>query len=178
MSLNTTLARPYAKAAFSDALQHTSITAWSNLLNLAGSVVHDARVTQLLKNPQIQLEKKTNWLLDVCAKVMHKAGENFFKLLAENRRLILLPEIAVLFEALRIEHEKTVNVKVTSAQPLANTEQQNLQQTLKTRLQRNIVIEYQHNADLLGGLVIQAGDLVIDDSVRSKLARLGSDLAS
>jgi F-type H+-transporting ATPase subunit delta len=98
--------------------------------------------------------------------------------LAENRRLLLLPEIAALFEALRAQVENTVDVEVISAVPLDFNQAEKLAQALSTRLKRRVRMKNSVDASLLGGAVIRAGDLVIDGSLKGRLERLGTELAS
>jgi F-type H+-transporting ATPase subunit delta len=176
MSIKTTLARPYARAAFSEAVQHKDIPAWSKLLQATAVIVRDPQVMMLLQNPRISPEDRLAWLLDICAAYLHPAGRNFLQLLAIKHRLDLLPEIAELFETYRIEQEKTVRVHVTSATPLNNVEQQQLMQALKMRLRREVTLECAVDSALLGGVVLKAGDWVLDDSIRSKLTRLSATL--
>lgn len=176
MSINTTLARPYAKAAFAEAMVTNTVSAWSQLLQFAAQVVRDSRVINLLRDPRHTEQARLTWLVDICATVLHEDGRNLFKLLAANHRLEVLPAIADLFEVYRVEQEKTTHVEVTSAVPLSSTEQQQLVQALKIRLQREITLDCQVDANLLAGFVVRAGDLVIDGSVRGKLTRLSAAL--
>jgi F-type H+-transporting ATPase subunit delta len=179
MSLNkTTIARPYAKAAFAIALQDATLTAWARLLQTAAAAIQDQRVIILLRDPRTSPEQRLNLLCDICAVALHEAGRNFFKLLALKHRLDILPEIAELFETYRIEHEKTARVEVISAAPLNTTEQQQLTQALHLRLQRAVTLDCRVDDTLLGGTIIKAGDWVIDDSIRSKLTRLNTVLTN
>ncbi len=176
MSINSTTARPYAKAAFELAIQHNSMAAWSELLTTAAWVVSQAKIQRFLQDPRYSWEMQYSQLVAICESVMNEEGRNLFKLLAENERLFVLPEIAELFTAYRIEHEKIVHVQVTSAFPLNNSEQQHLSQVLKIRLQRDVTLDCEIDKSLIGGAVIRAGDLVIDSSVRSQLTRLKTAL--
>lgn len=176
MSIKTTIARPYAKAVFATAVQHNTVAAWSDLLQNVAAIVRYPAVTALLENPRISVTERLKWLLDICAPFLHEGGQNLFKLLATRHRLILLPEIAELFAMYRTEQEKTIKVRVISVAQLDNALQQHLTKALQARLQRDVVLEFQLDSSLLGGLIIQAGDLVIDGSIRGKLTRLGTAL--
>lgn len=178
MSNNATIARPYAKAAFAIAMQDKTIPAWSNFLDIAAALVQDLQITTLLKNPKITPIQRFECLADLCQKAIHPAAQNFLKLLALKDRLLLLPAIAKLFETLRIEQEKIANVEVTSALALNPAEQERLATALKIRLQREINLNYCIDPNLIGGIVIRAEDLVIDGSIRGKLARLANALAN
>lgn len=173
---NTTIARPYARAAFTIAMKHKAIAQWSEFFKMAGAIVDDQRVQQLLQDPRKTPDELYTWISNICAPVLFKEGQNFVKLLAEQRRLPILNSIAKLFAAYRIAQEKTISVNVTSALPLGAAEQQKLSQALTQRLQRDVVLEYQLDPALLGGVVIRADDLVIDGSVRTRLKKLESTL--
>lgn len=182
MSDITTIARPYAKAIFNHALDANCLASWSIILcHLAQAVVHPD-VEAFIYNPARSVETKAELLLAACGKIdpasEKKMVESFVSLLAENKRLPVLPGIHVEFEALRAEQEKTLTATVRSFTELTNQEQQNLIKSLSQRLQRQVTLEINIDKSLLGGAVIQAGDLVIDGSVRGKLTKLGTTLAA
>jgi F-type H+-transporting ATPase subunit delta len=99
------------------------------------------------------------------------------RVLAENHRLVLLPEIAAPYEAARAQVENTVDVEVVSAVALDAAQAEKLKQALNTRLRRQVRMQNTVDASLLGGAVIRAGDLVIDGSLKGRLDRLGTELA-
>jgi F-type H+-transporting ATPase subunit delta len=103
--------------------------------------------------------------------------QNFVRVLAENHRLVLLPEIAAHYEAARAQVENTVDVEVVSAVALDAAQAEKLKQALNTRLRRQVRMQNTVDASLLGGAVIRAGDLVIDGSLKGRLDRLGTELA-
>ncbi len=178
MSIKTTLARPYAKAAFELAVDHNNVPAWSTLLETAAWVVRQPKMQQFLRDPRSTSEVHYDRLVELCDSTIHEEGRNLFKILARNGRLFVLPEIAELFATYRIEREKIVNVVAISALPLTAIEQQHLSQALKIKLQRNVTLHCETDNTLIGGVVVRAGDLVIDSSVRSQLARLKTELTS
>ena len=104
--------------------------------------------------------------------------QNFVRVLAENHRLLLLPEIAAHYEVLRSAVENTVDVDVVSAVPLDAAQTEKLKQALSTRLKRQVRMQNSVDATLLGGAVVRAGDLVIDGSLKGRLERLATDLTS
>lgn len=178
MSSNTTIARPYAKAAFAAANQSNSIAAWSNLLRVAAWIIQQPNVQLYLQNPKLIAQQRCEWLVDACDSTINEEGKNFFKLLADNKRLLLLPEIANLFEMLRIEQERIINIKIISAYPLDEVEQERIIKALKSRLQREIKLECHVDKTLIGGMIIRADDQVIDSSIRGKLNRLRTVLVN
>jgi F-type H+-transporting ATPase subunit delta len=102
---------------------------------------------------------------------------NFVRILVDNQRLVLLPEIVAIFEALRAEAEKTVNAVVESAFELSAEQQEKIKSSLKARMGREIKLVCKVNKELLGGVVIRAGDKVIDGSARTRLGEMANALA-
>ena len=101
---------------------------------------------------------------------------NFIGVLADYDRLMLLPTIAMQYEVLKANHEKTIDVEVVSAYSMSEQEQSELKTALDRRLQRTVALETSTDSDLLGGVVIRTEDMVIDDSVRGKLQKLAGTL--
>jgi F-type H+-transporting ATPase subunit delta len=175
MSNALTLARPYARAAFGLAREHGRLPQWSNLLGFTASIAADARVQTLLGHPKLTLDDTLGLLLP--SGEVDPNFRQYLAVLADNRRLALLPEIAAQYEQLRSEAERVVNVTVTSATPMAATEVDTLTQALKRRFGSEIALTQAVDAELIGGAVIDAGDVVIDGSLRGKLARLQTALS-
>lgn len=175
MSNALTLARPYARAAFGLAREHGRLAPWSNLLGFAATIAADARVQILLGHPKLTLDDTLGLLLPVGE--IDPNFRQYLAVLADNRRLALLPEIAAQFEQLRSEAERVVNVTVTSATPMAASEVETMTAALKRRFGSEIALTQAVDAELIGGAVIDAGDVVIDGSLRGKLARLQAALA-
>ncbi len=167
-----TVARPYAKAIFNIALSSQELTAWSDYLQILTQVIMDSRIATLIDHPSVAVNQKVTLLQEVCQAVLPKGGENVIQVLADNKRLLLLPEIAAVFEHLRRQYEKTIDVNVLSASALSDEQQQKLQTVLEKKLQRKVALNVELQKDLLGGMVIQAESLVIDGSVQGKLQRL------
>lgn len=177
MAEKVTIARPYAKAAFDYARERKTFAAWSQLLATAAAVVADERVAKLLNSPSVAAADLAGMIADIGgAKDEH--GRNFIGTLAANRRLALLPEIAEMFEALRAEVENVADVQVTSAAPLDEAQQQRLIGALKKRLKRDVRLHVDIDSTLMGGAIVRTGDLVIDGSLRARLERLNSAIAS
>ncbi len=168
----TSLARPYAIAAFEFASDKKAISAWEIFLDAAALVSNDAAVQGLLRNPRVTSAQIIDLYCRVLAQYMNQEMTNFIHLLTQNHRLNTLPGIAELFRAYRLEQEKTLTVKVVSAIDLDQKYQQKLIAALTKRLQRQISLECRTDPKLLGGAVITAGDTVIDGSVQSKLNRM------
>ena len=174
----TTLARPYAKAAFEYALTHKALAKWSEMLATTSAVSQAEKIQQLLHSPGLTTAQQADAFVDVCDKELDKQGANFIRALASNKRLTLLPLIAELFELLKAEQEKSIDVTITSALELSGDQQDKLAKALSKRLGRDVNVVNEVDEELIGGLVIKAGDLVIDGSIRAKLHRLADAMKS
>ena len=178
MTERTTLARPYAEAVYRLAHAGKSLKAWSEMLQLAAAVAVDPQVTALIDNPRVPRERFVAFFLDTCGKRLDKDAANFIRLLSENHRLVLLPEIAALYEALRAQAEGRVEAEVVSASEVTAAQLKDIAAALKKRLGRDIDLSTRIDPALIGGIVIRAGDLVIDGSVQGKLRALATHLNS
>ena len=178
MSQALTLARPYARAAFSIARDGGALAGWSNALGFAARVAADPQVAALLGNPALTTNDATTLLSPPETSIDAEAFARFLGLLADNRRLPLLPEIAGLFDELRFEAERVVKARITSATQLPAAELDTIKAALKKRFGREVEIETAIDEALIGGAVIDAGDVVIDGSLRGKLGRLQAALSN
>lgn len=174
----TTLARPYAKAAFEVALESKALDNWSKMLTLSSAIAKNAAVASLLKSPALSSEQVADSFLQVCGDELDAKGKNFIRLLAENKRLVLLPQISQLYEALKANQEKSVDVEITTAFEISSEISTKLANALQARLQRDIKLATRVDQSILGGAIIRAGDTVIDSSVRGKLSKLAESMKS
>ncbi|WNC72384.1 F0F1 ATP synthase subunit delta [Thalassotalea psychrophila] len=177
MSELTTVARPYAKAAFDYAVEANAVDTWLEMLVFAAEVAQNDTVAGYL-NGDKGIEEVKSLFISVCGEQLNDKGQNFIKLLAENQRLLALPEILVQFVELKADYEQEVSVDVTSAQKLKAAEVKTLSAALEKRLARKVKLNCTVDATVVSGLVIKAGDMVIDGSVRGKLNRLATTLQS
>ena len=178
MAEKTTIARPYAKAVFALARESQKLGPWLDALLLAATVVVDARVAPLLTNPRVTAASLADLVNDVVDDALDAQGHDFIKVLAANRRLGYLPEIAAIFAHLKAEAESAVDVTVTSAVELSQQQQQKLAAAVEKRLSRTVRLHCQRDASLIGGAVLRADDLVIDGSLKGRLDRLELQLTA
>jgi F-type H+-transporting ATPase subunit delta len=171
-----TIARPYAKAAFEYAREANAFAAWSQGLRSAALIVADPSVAPLTKSPQWPAANLVSLITDVAGTKLDAGMQNFVRVLAENRRLLLLPEISAHYEELRAAVENTLDVEVISAVTLSDAQADKLKQALSARLKRTVRMQNSVDSTLLGGAVVRAGDLVIDGSLKGRLERLATDL--
>ncbi len=176
MSELTTLARPYAKAAFEFAQANNQLSDWSDMLSFCASVISDEALAKFLDNPGLTREQAATTMLKIIDDKVDAKGQNFIKLLAANKRLELLPAISELFEENKALYEKSVDVEITSAADLTDEQIVNLTARLSEKLGRQVNINSQTDSSLIGGMLIRAGDTVIDASMRGKLDDLSDAL--
>ncbi len=178
MAERATIARPYAKAAFEYARDANDFAAWSQALARLAEIVADPRVAALTKSPQWSVVDVANLITDIAGASLNAGMQNFVRVLAENRRMLLLPEIAAHYEEFRSAVENTVDVEVVSAVKLDAAQSNKLSAALAKRLKRNVRMRTSVDGTLLGGAVLRAGDLVIDGSLKGRLERLATELTS
>lgn len=168
----TTLARPYAKAAFGFALANGNLSDWSKMLTTLAQVAQLEKVKAVFASPALTSEQQVETLVSLLGDELDEKVTNFISLLSHNKRLLLLPAIVEQFEILRDQHEKLSHVEINSAYEIDQALEDNLAKALEKKLNGNVTIRTSVDKNLIGGAVIRAGDLVIDSSIRGRLAKL------
>lgn len=176
MAEKTTIARPYAQAAFDLAQEKGDLKTWSEMLELCAMIVSDEQVRRLIGNPEVSKDSLVELILNVAGDRLDTVGTNFIRVLAANGRLNVLPEIAALYEQHRAEAERYIDAEVISAFPMSDAQQQALVDGLKKRLGREVRLTASTDESLIGGAIVRAGDLVIDGSVTGHLNKLAQAL--
>lgn len=174
----TTLARPYAKAVFAAAQDQNAVDHWDQALAFAAQVAADQEVKFILAEPGLSEQRKAELFADCFEEALPEALRNFLLILAENKRLPLLPAISELFSLYRADLERTVKLKVSTAFEMTPEQQQKMIDALSRKLERKVELETAVDQSLIGGVVVRSGDMVIDASVRGKLARMATALGS
>jgi len=168
----TTLARPYAKAAFEHARDAKDLQGWSDALTVAANVTGHDNIVTLLSSPNLTAEQKAATYIEVCGDKLNTEQQNFLAVMAENARLSLLPQVLHLFELYKANQEKSIDVAILSAFKIAKDIEGKLASALSKKLDRQVSLQTSVDESLLGGAIIRAGDTVIDGSVRGRLAKL------
>lgn len=174
----STLARPYAKASFSAAVDSGDISTWSSALKTLCAIANAEAVVALIQSPSINALDKAKSIVAIAGKEINESAANLLEVLAENNRFALLPEISTQFDLLKAEHEKSAAVVVTSAFELSDAQEEILTKKLSAKLERDVSLTVTVDPSLIGGVIIKTGDLVIDDSVKSKLSKLAEVMNS
>jgi F-type H+-transporting ATPase subunit delta len=178
MAERTTTARPYAKAIFALARKTNTLDATSIGLQRAASAVVDPQVHGLLGSPHVTAAQLADLVNGVAGDKLDENGRNFVSLLAQNRRLGFLPEIAALYEQMKAEVENAVDVEVVAASKLTPDQESRYAAALQKKLGRQVRLHTKVDGALLGGAVLKAGDLVIDGSIKGRLERLAVEMTA
>jgi F-type H+-transporting ATPase subunit delta len=178
MAERITTARPYAKAIFALARKSNTLANTATGLRLAAEVVADPRVAPLLGSPHVTPAQLADLVNGIAGSSLDENGRNFINLLAQNRRLGFLPEIAALFEQMKAEVENAVDVEVTAAVPLTPDQESRYAAALQKKLGRSVRLHTKVDGSLLGGAVLKAGDLVIDGSIKGRIERMATELTA
>jgi len=176
MAEYTTSARPYARAVFDLATQSATVDSWSDALALMTAVATDAGMQDMLDDPQLGKTQKGELMLKVIADKLDQKQQNLLRLMAENGRLRALPEVLNQFETFRAEAEGKIEAEVISAFDLSSEQEQAINEMLKSKLGRDVSITTSTDESLIGGVVIKAGDTIIDGSMKSQLESLALTL--
>lgn len=172
----STLARPYADAVAKLAGESNAWSAWSERLGLLAMVAADEQIQSLASNPAMPSKRLTEVILAVCDGTLGAEGANLAGLLSQNKRLNLLPEIVQLFEAMKAAQEGVLEAHITTAFELSADQMAGLLAKLEAKFGRKISATQSVDSELIGGVVIQVGDEVMDASVRGGLENLAVTL--
>lgn len=178
MSNLATLARPYAKAAFDLAQSSNALGEWQRMLDLASEMVSEPAMAELLGSPHVSSAEVVGIMLDTAGDAMNDRFGDFLKVLSDNDRLVLLPELTELFAEQRREAEKRLSVTVVSAIELDQSQADRLSDALSRRFDREVELVNEVDASVIGGAIVYAGDQVIDGSLRGRLEKLSNSLAN
>jgi F-type H+-transporting ATPase subunit delta len=182
---NNTVARPYAQAVFDVARENAALDELSASLAAARELLGDGQVVAFLGQPSLNDDQRLAFLQGLFAEAVGKSsvfaggsqhGTNFLKLLLENGRVAVLPEISAQFEALKAKVENSIDAVITAAAPLSAAQEQAIASSLAAKLGRDVRISTEIDENLIGGAVIRAGDVVIDGSLRAGLKGLANAL--
>jgi F-type H+-transporting ATPase subunit delta len=178
MAERTTVARPYADAAFRIALEQNALSRWSEMVKLAEAVASDPQMAEALASPNLDAGDKTSLFLSIAGDRFSDDMRNFVRVLIEADRIELLPEIRTLFEALRNDAEGVARATIETALPLSDAQLEQITAALAKRFGKRIEASTSINPALIGGARIAVGDTVIDGSVREKLEAMRHALLS
>jgi len=179
MMINHTIARPYAKAVLEQALAPAQLDEWYRVLFVLAKTIENKTFSQAINNPSFSSDQKLKWLSNIYKKTLPKLNktlshtvDNFIKLLLAHKRLFILPGVLEVYQQLVYAHKKISIIHIRSAFSLSAGQKEKLELALKTYFNSTVNIHYTVNRSLIGGLIIQSKDLLIDASIKNQLKRL------
>ena len=178
MAERTTIARPYADAAFEAARDKNDLAGFGRELAFAQTIAADPKMAEALASPKLDAAAKASLFLSIAGERFGSEMRNFVRILVEADRVSLLPEIRALFDARKDEAEGVAKVTIETAMPIPPAQLAELTAALERRFGRKIEVTVADNPALVGGARITVGDTVIDGSVRGKLAAMAQALSA
>jgi F-type H+-transporting ATPase subunit delta len=173
---STTIARPYAEAAFAVARSSNTLDSWSEALNRLAAIVADPQIAAQIGNPNLSDQTLLDLIFGVAGAGLSAEVQNLVRLLVDNERLTVLPDLARLFEAHKTAAQGVRHIQIRSAYALSAAEQDSLKTTLKSHFGADVELTVEKDPTLIGGLEVRADDVVIDGSVRGRLQQLANEL--
>ncbi|MCL4145827.1 UNVERIFIED_CONTAM: hypothetical protein GTU68_052925 [Idotea baltica] len=174
----STIARPYAVAAFKLAKEKKALAKWSDMLSLASAVSSDAQLSAVIQDPKVDAGVLQEAFLKICGKKLDKHGQNMIKTLVEYGRLSILPAISAAFEELKAADEGSIDAKIVAAVKPAAAVTKDIVKKLEEKFGKKVTAEVVVDPDIIGGMKIIVGDSVIDASVKGQLQNLAYSLTA
>ncbi len=180
MQDKTSIARPYAVAAYQTAQEDNAFSGWSKMLAVLASIAADKdMLSKVISNPKLDKEQIVGVVLDVAGDaIVGEKGKNFVTILVDAGRLQVAPQIKDVFDAKHAEAAGETAVTITSAYELSSEQQSTLADLLAKRLGKKVDVTTAVDESLVAGVLIQYGDSVIDASVRGRLQALSNEFAN
>jgi len=172
----STIARPYAEAVFRLADASGSLGEWSDMLGNLAKIALDPGVAEAMGDPNMASPKVAGMFISILGGRLTGEGENLVRVLAENKRLAVLPEISTQFEALKYAREGIIEAEIVSAFPMDEVQLRELVSQLETKTGKRVKPQVSVDSDLIAGVRVVIGDKVIDGSLRAQLAALEATL--
>jgi len=171
-----TVARPYAVAIWRHADAAGKADLWSDMLQLMADIVGDETMAAIVADPRVGTDRLSQLMLDICGGRINDSAESLIKLLVENGKLSLMPEIATVFAALKSEAGGAVDATLQTAYPVNAKFEQAIAAAMQKKLNREVNFTTEEDKSLLGGVIVRVGDMVIDASVKGQIESLANDL--
>ena len=178
------VAKRYARALLDHAQGQDVDTLDAGLTAIAAAWTESQDLRSAIFNPAIPISIRAQILCDVAATVVpgSQALADFLKLLLDNGRINVLPQVSETFHLLALELKKAVSLEFVTATELSEREQSELLEKVRSRMPqgygRLVTASWNVDPSLIGGLVVRSGDKVLDGSLSGSLERLRKELIS
>lgn len=174
----STIARPYAVAAYKLAKEQKALAKWSEMLGFATAVANNAQMQAYIQDPKVVSSDLQAAFLKVCGEKLNENAQNLIKVLVEYGRLSILPEITSAFEELKAQDEGALDAQIIAAAKISNKEVKDLVGRLETKFGKKITASVTVDPEIIGGIKIVVGDTVTDASVKGQLQNLAYALTA
>jgi F-type H+-transporting ATPase subunit delta len=174
----STIARPYAVAAYKLGREQKALGKWSEMLSFAAAVATDAQIKAYIQDPKVVSSDLQATFLKACGENLNENGQNLVKVLVEYGRLSILPEIYSAFEALKAQDEGTLDAEIIAAAKISAADTKDLVKRLEAKFGKKIEASVSVDPEIIGGIKIIVGDTVIDASVKGQLQNLAYTLTA
>lgn len=178
MSTDPTLARPYADAIFKRAVESESLDQWSGFLTRLNMICADPITAELIADPKQNIDIIEKLILDLLEPDLNDENRNCLSLISKNKRLEVVSEIYRQFERHKSSHTGILDVEIYSAFEMTKYQTDSLQSALEIKFKSKVKITTQIDKSLIGGVIIKAGDIVIDNSVKNQIHKIANSLNS
>ncbi len=173
-----TVARPYAEAVFRFALENKALSQWAKILQIAAEIAEDDQIKLLIGNPLVPVAQLSELFLEIGGKKFTPEARNLIKLIIENKRVLVMPQVRNLFEQLKAQHEGVLEAKIVTAFKLESGQLNNLVADLEKKFNRKVEAQVSVDPEIIGGVKVEIGDEIFDASVRGKLEAMTIALKS
>ncbi|MBX3617204.1 F0F1 ATP synthase subunit delta [Nitrosomonas sp.] len=173
-----TVARPYAEAVFRFALENKALSQWSKILQIAAEIAEDDQIKLLIGNPLVPVEQLSELFLEIGGKKFTPEARNFIRLIIENKRILVMPQVRDLFEQLKAQHEGVLDAKIITAFKLESGQLSDLVADLEKKFNRKVEAQVSVDPEIIGGVKVEIGDEIFDASIRGKLEAMTIALKS
>lgn len=174
----STIARPYAEAAFRIAKEGKVLPAWDALIAELAAVADRPEMRALVSNPLIGNDKLYGVFAGVLKSPLDQKAQNFLRILIENGRIDSLQELTSQFSALKNAEEGTADAEIVSAFPLTDAQVKELVDGLTRKFKKTLKAHVSVDQSLIGGVRVVVGDNVFDTSVKAQLERMKTVLTA
>ena len=174
----STIARPYAVAAYKLGKEQKALAKWSVMLGFATAVANNAQMQAYIQDPKVVSSDLQAAFLKVCGEKLNENAQNLIKVLVEYGRLSILPAITSAFEELKAQDEGVLDAQIIAAAKISDKEVKDLVKRLETKFGKKITASVTVDPEIIGGIKIVVGDTVIDASVKGQLQNLAYALTA
>jgi F-type H+-transporting ATPase subunit delta len=174
----STIARPYAVAAYKLGKEQKALAKWSEMLGFATQVAGDVQMQAYINDPNVVASDLQATFLKVCGNKLNENAQNLIKVLVEYGRMSILPAITTAFEELKAQDEGTLEANIIAASKPSATEVKDLVKRLEAKFGKKVEARVSVDEEIIGGFKIIVGDTVIDASVKGQLQNLAYTLAA